>query len=537
MTAVGARSVTAAALLPAVAVMGWQAGLLRDDYWAQLDPWVAFLVGGFAVLCGSLVFRFWRLAERSEYYFRFGERLPWGSEIALLGWRGRALLVGHAAQADVVDLPPVVLRALYIAIFIGLGVVTVNNRAVALLRDTPATFAHSGSQWCPEPKPPELERHDDQGCKLVIRAYQLGYAKSLGSCGPKQAAARAEPVCRKRQRDEPYAHYAWRLLDRALNGEAPGDATGGEAPGLIDRFERQLDHVEALYDSTVDSVAMRPRSSHHLFTNLPDPRPSLGDRVRSAAARGCGARLAQLAYFPRMADTPAGPSLLLEQVIDQLVFNPAYKPVVAQCGETVIHWGAAADTCARIVDAPRAVLAEQAALASIDELLRWRQRKAELAGLHMRELGEPVTADRIASVQCLMFGAVEQAPVERMIELDGERLAVRDARMTPLAADGASQIRLYKRLAELFAEGFGYGRLTSNESFGAQAADATMVAAFRAPGFQLTKLDLLRDADLFLGNEWLTDRPDLLEVYPYHLHLKTFVEIFRRQYKLHRGRL
>ena len=29
----------------------------------------------------------------------------------------------------------------------------------------------------------------------------------------------------------------------------------------------------------------------------------------------------------------------------------------------------------------------------------------------------------------------------------------------------------------------------------------------------------------------------LLEVYPYHLHLKNFVEIFRRQYKLHRGRL
>jgi len=238
-----------------------------------------------------------------------------------------------------------------------------------------------------------------------------------------------------------------------------------------------------------------------------------------------------------MADTAAGPSLLLEQVIDQLVFNPAYKPVVAQCGETVIHWGAPPDTCARIVDAPRAVLAEQAALASIDELLRWRQRKAELAGLHMRELGLPVTADRIASVQCLMFGALDHAPVERTIELDGEQLAVRDARMLPLAADGGSQIRLYKRLAELFADGFGYGRLTSNESFGAQAADATMVAAFRAPSFQLTKLDLLRDADLFLGNEWLTDRPDLLEVYPYHLHLKNFVEIFRRQYKLHRGRL
>jgi len=542
MTAVGARSVTAAVLLIGVAVFGWQWGLLRDDYWAQLDPWVPFLVGGFAVLGGSLVFGFWRLAERSEYYFRVGERLPWGAEIGLLGWRGRTLVVGHAAQADVVDFPPIVQRALYIVIFIGVGVVTVNNRAVALLRDIPKTFARTSSDWCPEPKPPAIEPNQTHGCKLVLRAYQLGFAKSLGSCGPKLVEGKSEAVCRKRQRDEPYLHYAWRLLDAALRPEA--DDAGRAAPGMIDRFERQVDHVEALYDSAVDSVAMRSRSSHHLFTNLPDPRPSLGDRVRAMAARGCGARLAQLAYFPRMADTPAGPSLLLEHVIDQLVFNPAYKPVVAQCGETVIHWGAPIDTCARLVSAPRAVLAEQATLSSIDELLGWRRRKAELAGLHMRELGEPAPADRIASFQCLMFGDADQAPAEHEVVIDGDKLRVRDARMRPLGTDGRSQIRLYKRLAELFAEGFSYGRLTSNESISAsiatattQAADATMVAAFRAPSFQLTKLDLLRDADLFLGNEWLTDRPDLLEVYPYHLHLKNFVEIFRRQYKLHRGRL
>jgi hypothetical protein len=109
--------------------------------------------------------------------------------------------------------------------------------------------------------------------------------------------------------------------------------------------------------------------------------------------------------------------------------------------------------------------------------------------------------------------------------------------MRPLGVDGGSHIKLYKRLAALLTEGFGYGRLTSNESVGARPEDATMVAAFRDPALLLTKLDLLRDADLFLGNEWLTDRPDLLEVYPYHLHLKNFVEVFRRQYKLHRGRL
>jgi len=536
--AVGARSVTAAALLAGVVVAGWQLGLVRADYWAQLDPWATFLVGGLAMLCGTLVFGFWRLAQRSEYYFRVGERLPWTAETQVIGWRGRALLVGHAAQVDVLDLPPAALRVLYVAMFIGVGIATVNNRAVALLRETPAALGRSGTEYCPEVAPAAAEPTQPQGCKLVLRAYQLGYATSLGSCAPRAAAPRREPVCTKRQRDEPYLHYAWRLLDRLGDEDRPvASAAPGVPAGAISRLQYQLEHVAVLMDSTADSVAMRSRSSHHLFTNLRDPRATAGDRLRGALERGCGARLAQLAHFPRFPDTEAGTSALLEHVIDQLMFNPAYKPVVAQCGEVILHWGAPPDTCTRLVARPRDVLAEQGALAAVDELLVWRRRKAELARLHLRELGVPAPADRVVSFQCVMFGGAEQAPVEHTVALDGDALAVREVRMAPLGGDGASQIRLYKRLAELFAEGFGYGRLTSAESIGAKAADATMVAAFRDPSLLLTKLDLLRDADLFLGNEWLTDRPDLLEVYPYHVHLKNFVEIFRRQYQQHRGRL
>jgi len=29
----------------------------------------------------------------------------------------------------------------------------------------------------------------------------------------------------------------------------------------------------------------------------------------------------------------------------------------------------------------------------------------------------------------------------------------------------------------------------------------------------------------------------MLEIYPYHLHLKNYVQLFRRQYRLIRGRL
>ena len=109
--------------------------------------------------------------------------------------------------------------------------------------------------------------------------------------------------------------------------------------------------------------------------------------------------------------------------------------------------------------------------------------------------------------------------------------------MKPLVGDGGSQIRLYKQLAALMAPGFGYGRLTSNQAIAATPEEAALAETFRQPAFWLTRLDLLRDADLFLGNDWLAKRPDLLEVYPYHLHLQNFIEVFRRQYKLHEGRL
>jgi len=218
------------------------------------------------------------------------------------------------------------------------------------------------------------------------------------------------------------------------------------------------------------------------------------------------------------------------------VFNPIYKPVVAQCGELVIHWAAPLDTCDRIVAQPRAALGARGALDSVAEVLAWRARKAELANLKMRELGAPPAADRIASLQCIMFGDRDTPVTDRTITFtgDGAQLHVRQLRARLRDTTGASQVHLYKRLAELLAEGFSYGHLTSNESVGA-SRESTAIQ--KGPQFVLTDLELLRDADLLLGNDWLTQRPDLLEVYPYHLHLKNFVEIFRTQYKLHRGRL
>src|SRR5882724_7076086 len=130
MRALGARSVTAATLVAGTLAAMWWLERFRSDYWAQLSPWVTFLAGGFAVLAGTLVFAYWRLAERSTYYLRFGAKLPFGEETALLARRGPTLIVGHATYMDVLDFPPRVMYALYVGFFLGLALISLDNRAV-----------------------------------------------------------------------------------------------------------------------------------------------------------------------------------------------------------------------------------------------------------------------------------------------------------------------------------------------------------------------------------------------------------------------
>jgi hypothetical protein len=541
MKAIAVRSVLAIVLLSSAVVAMWQLGLVRKDYWEQLDPWVGFLGGGLATLAGTLTFQFWRFGERSQYYLRLGRRLPFGDETALGPSHGTTLLVGRAAHVDVLEFPPMAQRAVWIATVLAIAFITVDNRAIAMLRDLrrPSTTSQPG--YCKPPEPPKPVETVRPGCRLVRRAYELGYAKSLGNCAPGAEGAKATQevpkVCQLRQLDEPYLHYAWRLLDKARTKLTSDDGTPG-MPGMRAGVEAELDTLGPMFHSRLSSVAMEPRSSHHLFTNLPAPRASLGERLRAIVERGCGARLARLRHFPAMEDSPAGPSKLLEHVIAQLLFNPIYRPVVAQCEEITIHWDAPHNACTLLADNPSSFLDDHRALEPILGVLSWRRNKAELARLEAqpREVAPP---QRVISLQCLIFDdqAVPGSVSERDAIVDGERLRVREARIKPLTADEASQLRLYKHLAELLTEGFGYGRLTSTQAIGDTPDQPMMTASFREPGLMLTKLDLLRDADLFLGNEWLTTRADLLEVYPYHVHLKNFIEIFRRQYKLKRGRL
>jgi hypothetical protein len=93
----------------------------------------------------------------------------------------------------------------------------------------------------------------------------------------------------------------------------------------------------------------------------------------------------------------------------------------------------------------------------------------------------------------------------------------------------------YSHVAELLAPNFRYGALLSEAGIDVSSAEG-MPQAFAGKDFLLSRVQSLASLDIFLEPDWIAKREDLLEVYPYHLHLKNYVHLFRRHYLRERGR-
>ena len=201
---------------------------------------------------------------------------------------------------------------------------------------------------------------------------------------------------------------------------------------------------------------------------------------------------------------------------------------------------AAVDSCERLGKDPEGYLDARGVLGEVRAVLG-RHRRAMLSSRVASQGGRTRTAPpdvaRIISFQCLMVGDAPSTIKTATATVAGHALGIRSVTIAPFNADVRGQIQVFKRLARLLAPGFGYGKLQSQQSL--VEADAGRAAArrFARPTSLLTKLELLRETDIFLGHRWIDDRPDLLAVYPYHVHLTNFVEVFRRHYLHTRSRL
>lgn len=515
---IGAKTLTSVGLLAATTAVAIYSGRLGGDHLAPLDTSVTAVAGALAVVVASAAYRFWRLWERSELYIELFFR--------------RGFRFGTGARGRVVELPPLGHGVCYAIASLWIALLPLDNRAVAQLVDFPSKLAGSGSDRCPVPGPDQVAGDPArQGCQLVMRAYRLGYATNLGTCAPDQDEE-LPPVCRRRQIDEPAMHYAWRLLTG--RGPSSVDSGGNSGPS----FGRRLAAVDELLAAQRDSIVGAPRASHHLFTNLTDPAPSLLPRP--------GRCLARYARMPHLIDAGTGeaaPGRALEHVLGQLLFNPAYPAVVATCREYTVHWDAPLDACERLARDPTGFLASRDALEPVRAALERRTRAelvrtlTDLYGVAAARDSDSPDPSHIISFQCLMVEPeAGDGVVERALELDGHDLVARERRVPAIDPAPRGQIELARQLAELLAPKFGYGRLVSHESVTLDDS-STAAEALSGSEYLLTRLALLRDVDVFLGHGWIDERPDLLEVYPYHLHLENFIAVFRDHYRRRRGRL
>jgi len=149
--------------------------------------------------------------------------------------------------------------------------------------------------------------------------------------------------------------------------------------------------------------------------------------------------------------------------------------------------------------------------------------------------------NEIVSFQCLMQQSKFNKKVsENSFKFDGTRFNIKTRNFHPKQSNSESQVATYRELSQLLESDFRYSRLTSRSDISvkdaaAEASDNRRI--LNGPSFLFSRLDILNNVDIFLGNEWVLERDDLIDMYPYHIHLKNYVKSFRTTYKEHHGRL
>ncbi|MEM7677465.1 MAG: hypothetical protein AAF449_15810, partial [Myxococcota bacterium] len=492
----GAKSMTALVLLAVSTSAAHWLGRLRPDYLAQLSVWAGFAIGAFAILAAETIFHFARLGQPSEHRLRIGRG---ALSVERIDPFARAPELNSIRRQT---LRRLLMRAIYGTTFLFIGLITIDNRGVALLSSVEEAFAPPNHSFCLEADEPPPDDPQLAGCELLRRAYALGYAKELGPCAPKAVEA-AVPICDRRQLDEPYLHYAWRLLSDRYPDLLPNAAQGVQT--ALRNIEANWDHLSDLFFNQHDPIARTPRASHHLFTNLPSPRSTpLQKVVDTLDVASCDQRSVQMPPLVVTDGRPHPPSLALEHALGQLLFNPSYPTVIASCREYTIHWNAPADACQSLVDRPKAFLEAQGALDDVRTVID-RHRRATLL------LAKPPQLSRIISFQCLIVAPSKETATRPITNkgtyVDGYRFSVRSIRALPFRAEVRDQVQLFRQLGRLLAPGFAYGRLQSEQSLVEPDAEAAAAVQFAETTDLLTKLELMHEADIFLGHTWLDDRP------------------------------
>jgi hypothetical protein len=589
----GATSIVLFLVLSISAVSIFKSDYLHWSYLRGLNNDLSFFIGFFSIIFGIGFYHYWRLGEKSAYYLNIARAFSIPDDtIILFSYKGYTFGVGHQSNVETVEFPAIVRKIICMIILFNIALVTFDNSGFEKLRTMPSEFTPSKSEYCPENDETLDSAAIPQGCELIIRAYKLGYAKDLGICEPKKIDPEKMQVCSKRRADEPYLHYMSRLLLRSVE-EQKALFDSDNLKKIEDKFDLQVNSIETLKDYQVYAISAEPRASHHIWTDLPYPQHVIIQKYQEYLDPNyC------LDHFQNQTNTIAlqkdderKNSKLLEHVYGQLLFNPKSKLTVGYCKEYKIHWNSEPEICERLASNPERVLQEESvlpevelvlhrhdvanALLTLEESIRdierdkgkdkgdSRQTKVNLPDyiegvesqkMYAKRKGKIDVKSKIAkskqqirkkneivSFQCLMraTGSSQKSKVSRFT-FDDTDFAVTTRYFPVLENNSESQLSMYNELSKLLDDRFHYSQLTSRSDVKIEGVtnEVPDVEKFlEEPAYLFTRLDILKNVDIFLGNNWVLERDDLLKVYPYHVHLQNYVDIFREKYEERHGRL
>ena len=511
---IGAKTLATLLLAALALIAGGALGVLSPERLAARDNGALLLAGVFAVVTGTLAYRFFRLSERSQQFFGWSsDSFIWEDEAHFVGGKKRRVTLGQN-HGEAFDLPGAAQLVICVSVVLIAALGAIDSRAFSQLARVAGGV--SVGSYCPDlsNRPAEIDPNAP-GCALVRRAYELGYAKDLGECAVAHSRAINRAVCTLRQWDEPLLHYAWRLLGGFwdnVSGVFQPERFARSWHDLTARFA-QLGNIRGAQRQVLASA---PHAAHHVWTNLPDPKTG------AFSERTCEDRYRLLPHRP---PADASRSQVFEHLLAQLLFESRYQAPSGTCREYTVHWGAPEDACEQLTADTFGFLHAQGALGSVLAVLeRSKTGKAQRA----------LPPQHFLSFQCYMERPGGDARASREFFIGEHPFSAQDVRVAP--APDALRTDRYDAVAQVLARGFHYGKLLSEEGVDRDDVSA-LKATLSGEDFALSRLYGLESLDIFLDPAWLSTQHDVLEVYPYQMHLKNFVRVFRRQYQRERGRL
>lgn len=572
---IGTNSLSLVLVLLICLITAYKIDVLNWSYLKGISNDLSFVFGLFSIILGVGFYNFWQLGKNSLYTLHYTKTkyMPEGVNI-IFTYKSFSFAISNKTKvkANTVELPAIIRQVLSISIFLIFAIIVLDNGEFDKLKKFPSEILQAKGDFCPNSED-ALDAPPKEGCELIIRAYKLGYAKDLGICEPNKIDPKKLKVCQKRREDEPYLHYMSRLLLRSIDKQI-AFIENNKAKKIEDKFRLQLKELEVLKDYQRYAMSAAPRASHHIWTNLPYPENIFIEQYRKYFKPSyCIEQFQNQTNTVRLEkDDERRDSKILEHVYGQLLFNPKSRDSVAFCKEYKIHWNSKPDTCKRFAKNPKAVLTESKVLSEVELVLKRHDIANSILSLDEKiKKIESVSAsaknkksakntkgtiikgkiakdkqqirkkNELVSFQCFMQTDKKRKKSRRnKVKLDNTKFLVRTRYFPKIESEGDSQISMYKEFSKVLENRFHYSKLKSRSDINVELSltqsqdDAELL---QAPSYLFSRLEKLKNVDIFLGNKWVLERDGLLDVYPYHVHLQNYVKSFRSEYSESRGRL